>query len=89
LVPSGPKAEAIGLFSIVPLGLSDAVARVNCIPPSRKTVELKITTEVLHRGRWFVARCPELDIASPGASAEEAKRHVTPDNLRQPPTLAR
>ena len=56
---------------------------------SGKTVELKITTEVLHRGRWFVARCPELDIASQEASAEEAKRHVTPDNLRQPPTLAR
>ena len=52
-------------------------------------MELKITTEVLHRGRWFVARCPELDIASQEASAEEAKRHVTPDNLRQPPTLAR
>jgi len=43
---------------------------------SGEAVELKITTEVLQRGRRFVARCPELDLVSQGASAEEAKRNL-------------
>jgi len=41
------------------------------------TMELRITTEVVQRGRWFVARCPELDFVSQGASPEEAKRNLS------------
>ncbi|NCO36962.1 MAG: hypothetical protein GW893_24280 [Armatimonadetes bacterium] len=37
---------------------------------------LRITTEVWQKGRWFVAKCPELDFVSQGASVEEAKRNL-------------
>ena len=40
------------------------------------TMEVRITTEMLRRDHWFIARCPELDFVSQGASVEEAKRNL-------------
>jgi len=39
-------------------------------------MQLKITTEIWQKGRWFVAKCPELDFVSQGKTAEEAKRNL-------------
>jgi len=39
-------------------------------------MEVRITTEMLRRDHWFIARCPELDFVSQGASVEEAKRNL-------------
>jgi len=39
-------------------------------------MQLKITTEIWQKGRWFVAKCPELDFVSQGETAEEAKRNL-------------
>ena len=41
-------------------------------------VQKRTLTAVIEReGEWFVAQCPELDIASQGASVEEARRNLT------------
>jgi len=39
-------------------------------------MQLKITTEIWQKGRWFIAKCPELDFVSQGETAEEAKRNL-------------
>jgi len=39
-------------------------------------MQLKITIEVWQRGRWFIAKCPELDFVSQGTSREEARRNL-------------
>jgi len=39
-------------------------------------MRLKITTEIWQKGRWFIAKCPELDFVSQGETAEEAKRNL-------------
>ena len=38
---------------------------------------LKITIEVWRKGKWFVAKCPELDFASQGKTHDEAKKNQT------------
>lgn len=35
---------------------------------------LKITIEVWRKGKWLVAKCPELDFASQGKTHDEAKK---------------
>lgn len=37
---------------------------------------LKITIEVWRKGKWFVAKCPELDFASQGKTHDEAKKNL-------------
>ena len=39
-------------------------------------MQLKITIEIWQKGRWFIAKCPELDFISQGTSPEEAKRNL-------------
>lgn len=36
-----------------------------------------LTAVIEREGDWFVAQCPELDIASQGASVEEARQNLT------------
>lgn len=36
-------------------------------------MDLKITIEIWQKGRWYVARCPELDFVSQGATQAEAR----------------
>ena len=39
-------------------------------------MQLKVTIEVWQKGRWYVARCPELDFISQGTSPREARHHL-------------
>jgi len=39
-------------------------------------MQLRTTIEIWQKGRWFVAKCPELDFVSQGETAEEAKRNL-------------
>ena len=39
-------------------------------------MELKITIEIWQKGRRYVARCPELDFVSQGATQAEARRNL-------------
>jgi predicted RNase H-like HicB family nuclease len=39
-------------------------------------MDLKITIEIWQKGRWYVARCPELDFVSQGATQTEARRNL-------------
>ena len=39
-------------------------------------MELKVTIEIWRKGRWYVARCPELDFVSQGATQTEARRNL-------------
>jgi len=43
----------------------------------RNHMALKITIEVWRKGKWFVAKCPELDFASQGKTHDEAKKNQT------------
>ena len=35
-----------------------------------------LSAVIVREGRWFVARCPELDVASQGRTVEEALRNL-------------
>jgi len=37
-------------------------------------MEINITIEVWQKGKWFVAKCPELDFISQGTTRDEAKK---------------
>ncbi len=37
----------------------------------------QFTAIIQQEGKWFVALCPELDVASQGKSVEEAQRNLT------------
>jgi len=39
-------------------------------------MKLKMTIETWSKGSWYVAKCPELDFISQGATPEEAKRNL-------------
>jgi len=39
-------------------------------------MQLKITIEIWQKGRWHVARCPELDFVSQGSTPGEARRNL-------------
>jgi predicted RNase H-like HicB family nuclease len=39
-------------------------------------MDLKITIEIWQKGRWYVARCPELDFVSQGATQTEARHNL-------------
>ncbi len=39
-------------------------------------MDINITIEVWQKGRSFVAKCPELDFISQGATRDEAKRNL-------------
>jgi len=39
-------------------------------------MQLKMTIEIWQKGKWFIARCPELDFVSQGPSPEEARRNL-------------
>ncbi len=36
----------------------------------------QLTALIQHEGDWFVALCPELDVASQGHTVEEARRNL-------------
>mgnify|MGYP000079576395 CR=1 FL=1 len=40
-------------------------------------MQLNITIEITDKGKYFVARCPELDFVSQGKTAEEAKKNLS------------
>lgn len=37
---------------------------------------LRVTIELIQRGRWFIARIPELDFIAQGKTVEEAKGNL-------------
>jgi predicted RNase H-like HicB family nuclease len=39
-------------------------------------MQLKGTIQIWEKGKWFVARCPELDFVSQGDSPEQAKSNL-------------
>ena len=39
-------------------------------------MDIDVTIEVWQKGRWFVAKCPELDFISQGTTRDEAKRNL-------------
>lgn len=39
-------------------------------------MQLKVTIEIWQKGKWYVARCPELDFVSQGLSPDEARRNL-------------
>ena len=39
-------------------------------------MNINITIEIWQKGKWYVARCPELDFISQGQSPDEAKRNL-------------
>jgi len=39
-------------------------------------MQLKLTIEMWQKGKWFIARCPELDIVSQGESKDEARQNL-------------
>ena len=39
-------------------------------------MQVKLTIETCEKGNWYVARCPELDFVSQGASTEEARHNL-------------
>ena len=39
-------------------------------------MDLKVTIEIWQKGRWYVARCPELDFVSQGATQTEARHNL-------------
>jgi len=39
-------------------------------------MDINITIEVWQKGRWFVAKCPELDFISQGPTRDEAKKNL-------------
>ena len=41
-----------------------------------KRAKLNITIEVWQKGKYFIAKCPELDFISQGNTSEEAKKNL-------------
>lgn len=39
-------------------------------------MDLKVTIEIWQKDRWYVARCPELDFVSQGATQTEARHNL-------------
>jgi predicted RNase H-like HicB family nuclease len=39
-------------------------------------MNLNVTIEVWHKGKWYVAKCPELDFISQGKTREEARNNL-------------
>jgi predicted RNase H-like HicB family nuclease len=39
-------------------------------------MDLKVTIEIWQKGRWYVARCPELDFVSQGVTQIEARHNL-------------
>jgi len=39
-------------------------------------MNLELTVEVWKKGKWYLARCPELDFVSQGISPEDARRNL-------------
>ena len=39
-------------------------------------MDMKITIEVWQKGKWFIAKCPELDFISQGTTRGEAKKNL-------------
>ncbi|MDY6854451.1 MAG: type II toxin-antitoxin system HicB family antitoxin [Thermodesulfobacteriota bacterium] len=39
-------------------------------------MNLNVTIEIWHKGKWYVAKCPELDFISQGKTREEAKKNL-------------
>jgi len=40
------------------------------------TIELKVGITISREGKWFISRCPALDIVSQGATVEETKEMI-------------
>jgi predicted RNase H-like HicB family nuclease len=39
-------------------------------------INLELTVEIWKKGKWYIARCPELDFVSQGVSVEDARRKL-------------
>jgi len=39
-------------------------------------MQLMLTLEIWRKGRWYIARCPELDFVSQGESPEKARQNL-------------
>jgi len=39
-------------------------------------MDLNITVEIWKKGKWFIAKCPELDFISQGKTSDKAKKNL-------------
>ncbi|CAN2048969.1 Type II toxin-antitoxin system HicB family antitoxin [Candidatus Magnetomoraceae bacterium gMMP-1] len=39
-------------------------------------MDINITIEIWQKGKWFIAKCPELDFISQGKTREDAKKNL-------------
>ncbi len=39
-------------------------------------MKIDITIEVWQKGKWFIAKCPELDFISQGTTRDQAKKNL-------------
>ena len=39
-------------------------------------MDLNITIEIWKKGKWFIAKCPELDFVSQGKTRDKAKKNL-------------
>jgi predicted RNase H-like HicB family nuclease len=39
-------------------------------------MNLNVTIEVWRKGKWYIAKCPELDFVSQGKTRDEAKKNL-------------
>jgi len=61
---------------------------------------MRVTATVMHEGKWYVAQCLEIDVASQGETIEQALANLRealelrledeplPVSLREPPLIA-
>jgi len=39
-------------------------------------MDISFNVEIVRKGKWYIARAPELDFVTQGASADEAKKNI-------------
>ncbi|HLP44938.1 MAG TPA: type II toxin-antitoxin system HicB family antitoxin [Candidatus Kapabacteria bacterium] len=39
-------------------------------------MDIKFNVEIIKKGKWYIARAPELDFITQGATLEEAKKNI-------------
>jgi len=57
---------------------------------NKKAVQIPFPVVISREGRWFVASCPILDIATQGKTEEEVKENITEllvEYLKDPDTV--
>ncbi len=39
-------------------------------------MDIELNVEIVKKGKWYIARAPELDFVTQGTTAEEAKKNI-------------